>query len=203
PPWCFLIFPSFAIGLGAILSGIPIVKRLLRRQSVSPGETLWLIVGVDQLVYWLCFLSTYRIDLLPSQSSFYGQIKPLFFLPLLAGTAAGMVPLLWFHSSPRWRRLFVANIVLWGIALMDAATPRSDQPVEESLLTAVPPFFLAAIAVAAMAVTWFDPPAPEWAKRRRAHWTLLGLCLVPAVWFSGWMVLGFVQVRPLFLRILD
>jgi hypothetical protein len=177
-PLCFLAVPSFLFALCAIGGGVAVAYRLVKGRTTSPGEFLWLIVGVNQLVYLSLFIAWYRVELFPVPGREPEEVR-FWAVPGAAGTLASLLPLVWGQCRRDWLVLFIANLALWVLMTWDALVPDGYNSVEESLLTAAPPFVLGGISLAAMAMTRSGVPYPGRTDRRFAHWAGMAVCLLP------------------------
>jgi hypothetical protein len=203
PPFCFVLAPSFLLNLIAVAGMLFIVPRLVRGKPVSPGEHLWLIVGILELVSGVTFFQNFAYDQVPQPYGGDDKYKFLAFLfyPRLAGTLASFVALVRCLFTPAWRELFAFNLCLFGLVTLDALIPHQHFAVEETLLTAAPPFVLGFIGIIALVMTFKCEHYPGWPERRFFHWFGIGVCLFPLVRFVVCMWLGMIMPRELFVRI--
>jgi hypothetical protein len=190
-PLCYLAIPSFLFGLCAVGGAVVVAYRLVTGRTTSPGELLWLIVGANQLAYLLLFLAWYRIELFPGPFSRAADKVRFWAVPGAAGTLAAFVAVIWSHRWREWLVLFLANLVLWAVMTWDALIPDYQPWVEESLLTAAPPFVLGGISLAAMCLTGSDASYPGCTDRRFAHWAGMAVCLLPLLGFVVFSSLGY------------
>jgi hypothetical protein len=201
PPWCRLAVPSVLLSLVVIAGAVVIASRACRGKVVSPGESLWLILGVTQAVFLLYFVLCYRVAGLSPLWS--GNLHmQFFFVPRFFGGVAGVVALIRYRSTPGWRGLFIVNFILWSFATLDAFSYDQHLYPEQAWVAAAPPFVLGGIAVVALVMTWRGVAYPGMGERRYAHWAGLLLCLLPLLGFTICFCGGLGYLRPWLWRVL-
>lgn len=193
------LFTSLGLALVAATGGLMVGYRLLTRQPTSPGELLWLPVGLDYLVHLVTVMSGYRFEPLPIFRS--DQCLVFWFLPAAAATLGCVAPLVYFWNWRPWRGFFVITFLMFGVVAWDASIPQSHRAPEEAFLTAVSPITLALVGSVVAGVTFFAADRSAWFGRRRVHWIGILFCFIPLAWFLFCMAQGAVGPRELFVRI--
>jgi hypothetical protein len=202
-PWTRVTVPSLLFGLVAVAGALRAISRLRWEEPISPGEFLWLIVGVNQLVYWVVPVLFYRVELAPPAHGRGGQDLLLWFMPTLAGAVAATLPLALYRFSFEWTLFFGINLAVWVLMALDALTPGRNRWPAESLLTVTPSILLGLVAVMAATLTAWGVVYPGPSRSRWAHWTGMLVYAFPAAWFAWQAAQGLVELHPPFLRILD
>jgi hypothetical protein len=197
-PTAYLLIPFVLLSLLAVAGAAAVALRLARGRPTSPGEMLLLILGAQQLVHLVMFMSFYSYPLPPFP---FHQERPqyslqLWFLPRLAGAWVSLFAFCYYRADPVWRRLFALNLCLFGIYAFDAIQPHEDRYAEESFVTFGCPLVLGVMAIVAALL----PPSAG-TGRRWAHLLGCTVALLPLVWFGLWLSLGYVAPREVFLRI--
>jgi len=200
-PIAFIIWPWLLITTCGIVGVGQVLPRLFRRQAVSPGEMLWLVAGVGQLTHLAAVVLAYRYEPFPS----LGPDKwfPFWFLPSLATTLTGIVPLVWFCRVPGWRAFFAGAEIALALFTLDAAAPFQNRSTDESFITASSPFLLACLATTAALMTHSTRAPAAWAGRRGQHWTGIIVCLLPFAFFVICIAWGVAVPRELIFRVRD
>lgn len=194
----WLTIAALAVGGAAA-----VVARIVRGMAVSPGEVLWLTVGVALFVHAVVVLLCYKDHRLnaPGQDT---HLQTLFWFPPAAlPVLVSVFGAVQFHAARSWMCLFVGAAALLGIDALDAAAPHQHRPLEESFITAFPPVVTSVIGIVACTLTLTAARTPSYPERWFAHWCGIAVFLLPSVWFAVCCARGLVPLREPFMRILD
>lgn len=198
-----LAWPAVLFSLAVSVWGLWILGKIFRGAEVSPGEKLVLVLGAQQLVYLVCFVLFFRIELLPGPSQIKQYHHALWFLPRLAGFIACLAVIR--EPQPQeqpagGRRVFVVLAVLLAIASVDALAPHQNRLPEESFATLGAPFILGGAAIWLLCQTSWNAARGRDLSRSWVNGAALGVCLVPLLWFLGCWLAGHVSPREFLIR---
>jgi hypothetical protein len=199
-----LIKGCFFISLLFIGAGLIILCRLLLRRPTSPGEMVFLILGVQQVVFLVAFMVCYRYHLLPALYEGTENERELWAFPGLAAAFAAIIPVFWFRSFPVWLALFIFPLIWLPILAFESWRLHYDFLPMEALTTIGHPIFMALTGTLMAAISHGDQAKQAIGKRASWHWAGIAAAFVPLLWFLNWSSQGLVVPRELFMpRILD
>jgi hypothetical protein len=198
-----MISGCFAISLVFILAGLAVVWRLRQGKPTSPGEMLFLILGMQQIVFVPAFMACYRFKLLPALWTGNEGQPLLWTLPSLAGAVGTLVALLRFHTAPVWRVLFGLTLITLCFIVLESMGLHQHFLARESLATIGHPRFMAMFAAAMGVLSLGSRGRDAWVGRRFWHWAGIVAGIVPLVWFFIWYTQGIVIPRDFLVRVRD
>ncbi len=193
------IWPPLAMHLLMFSWSLWIVKRYWRRQDVSPGEDLVVVLGSQQGVL-LLFFTIFSLSLttpVPKLTDFLGFRShfQLWFFPRIAGLAASITVCL-TRKIHLQKIPFVLLAICLGAGIIDGSA--GEWPAREALVTVPPPYLTAVASFLLVGLTVIGGAGPIPQKRPIAHWTGLALSLVPLALFWYWEHLGYAYPRVWF-----
>ncbi|HEV3204536.1 MAG TPA: hypothetical protein VGY77_09140 [Gemmataceae bacterium] len=170
----------------------------MKGKPVSPGEFLWLMVGMQQLTLLISVLV--RFEPAPRLSG-WDQQWTLWFLPCLVGNLTCGFGVIKFWRFWPWQVFFAIIFSFFILFTLDSRIPHYHRAAEESFITAVSPTLLgfAGVATAWISHSWKNYPARD--ERAIFHWVGILVCLLPFFWFAVCLFLGLVHPRELSVRI--
>jgi hypothetical protein len=198
-----LIKGCFLISLVVIGTGLVILRRLLLRRPTSPGEMVFLILAVQQMVFLVAFMVCYRYHVLPPLYEGTENERELWAFPGLAAAFAAIIPVFWFRSFPAWRTLFIFPLIWLPILALESWRFHYDFSAMEPLTTIGHPIFMALTGTLMAAISHGDQARQAIGNRASWHWAGIAAAFVPLLWFFNWWSQGLVAPRELFMRILD
>lgn len=194
------ILPTFAVGLLAIVGGLATTWRLIGGRTVSPGESLWLVLGMEYLVFLTTFMTRFEYSLLSSGYWVGSRLYMDLVLPArLAGLAMCVPAWLGCARRPAWWVLWAGFFALMSLACCDALVPDMMRCPEHALVTMPAPFVMAVTGFIAILLTWVNGLDP--ACNQKLHWAGVFACFVPLIWFCVWWNGGYAYHGSWFVRI--
>jgi hypothetical protein len=186
-----LLIASLVISLCAICGGLPVAVRLIWGKTVTPGELLLFIMGMQQLAQLVVVVGWYRYEpfeiVVPPPKP-----QPIYWIPSgLAGVLASLLAVTYYCSVAGWRLVFGLTFVLFGLFLWVGPGLDHDGAAKQVLVTPPTAVLLCCVAVIAgwMALS-SSQGYPGWPGRRLAHWVGLLVCSLPLIWFGPCFLFG-------------
>jgi hypothetical protein len=190
-PWSEVMFrepffsegwPSWLIGLCAVVGAMPIGFRVLRGKPTSPGEFLWLIVAAMLLTHFICVVTLLRLKLAPMMYEWFWNSPGYELWPWLVGVLFALVALVWFRRVPIWRGVFAFNLFL--LALSIGGRPHYPKSLDYLNGWRMPQglFALGLLSIVMMITTLAAQRTAEYPPRRLPHWLGLIVVLLLTCW---------------------